>query len=91
MASRGAAVIELSNNSNLALLNEAGPTRNPSVGPSSSPDLTIVSPHLAVEFLWSQTTALSSDHRPIMIKLAGRFPEASSIDGRSFTTIRRVR
>ena len=90
-ASRGAAITELINNSNLALLNEDEPTRIPNVGPSSSPDLTIVSPHLTVGSLWSPTTALRSDHRPIIIKLADWFPDPPSIDGRTFTNIRRAR
>lgn len=46
--SRGAAIINLINNNNLALFHNDNTTRISNGGPNSPSDLTIVSPHLTV-------------------------------------------
>ncbi|KAF2358597.1 Reverse transcriptase domain [Trinorchestia longiramus] len=46
------------------------PTRLPSNGNPSSPDLTIASPHLALETSWTPLTRLNSDHLPIAISFS---------------------
>ena len=55
----------------LCFLNEDTPTRLPSSGPPSSPDITLISGHLLLDSTWSTQTTLGSDHLPIMIKLPG--------------------
>ena len=89
--SRGTTIANLLNDSNLALLNENTPTRIPTVGPSSSPDLSIVTAHLTLGSTWTTHTTLSSDHLPITIKLSGWFPDPPSEASRTFTNIRRAR
>ena len=58
-------------NSPLIILNDTVPTRVPSSAnqPSSSPDISLSSPHLAVASTWSVSSSLSSDHLPILISL----------------------
>jgi hypothetical protein len=69
-ARRGNSVDADINNSPLALLNEDTHTRAPSNGPLSSPDITVISAHLAMDAHWTTPAkALSSDHLPIIITL----------------------
>ena len=89
--SRGHAIVDLLNTSNLALINEESPTRVPNRGPSSSPDLTIVSPHLSVGATWQPLTTLCSDHLPVIITLADWFPEPPTDPYRKYTNIRKAR
>ena len=70
-AARGEAIFECLNDSSLALLNDDSPTRVPKSGPNSSPDLTIVSAHMATVSRWQTLTTLNSDHLPIFIELGG--------------------
>ena len=89
--SRGNTIIDLFNTSNLALLSDYSPTRVQNRGPSSSPDLTIVSTYLTVGGTWHLLTSLSSDHLPVIIKLADWFPEPITDPHRTYTNIRRAR
>ena len=68
--SRGNTIIELINTCNIALLNEDSPNRVPYRRPASTPDLTIVSPHLTVGATWQPLTTFSSDHLQVFIILA---------------------
>ena len=53
----------------LRLLNEDSPTRLPPNGTSSSPDLTLISGHLALTASWLPSISLNSDHLPILTNL----------------------
>ena len=64
---RGEAVLDAVNDSNLVLLNTDEHTRLPTNGLSSSPDLTLISAHLAPDTTWRTHTRLNSDHLPISI------------------------
>ena len=72
-AARGDYILDALTDSNLVLLNSDAPTRLPSHGLPSSPDLTISTPHIALDFDWSPHTTLNSDHLPIIISLRGCF------------------
>jgi len=73
---RGNVINSLINGSNLTLLNEKTPTRVSQDGSSSSPDLTIVTPHLSLGSVWNPVTTLNCDHLPI-IKKIGRLVSRS--------------
>ena len=64
---RGETILDAINDSNLVLLNTEQHTRLPSNGLSSSPDLTLISAHLAPDTTWQTHTQLNSDHVPISI------------------------
>ncbi|MCP4061384.1 MAG: hypothetical protein GY738_29760 [Pseudoalteromonas sp.] len=66
---RGEALLEALNESSLCLLNEDSPTRLPSFGQPTSPDLSLCSAHLALDFSWHTLTTLRSDHLPILLSL----------------------
>ena len=74
--------------SDLCILNEDTPTRLPSSGPPTSPDLTIISGHLALSTIWSTQTTLGSDHLPIVIELPGNSPAPRKC--RSYVNFRRA-
>ena len=69
--SRGKLIIDLINASNLTILNEETntPTRLPRAGRPSSPDLTLISSHLALDTQWKTEVSLGSDHLPILISI----------------------
>ena len=64
---RGETILDAVNDSNLVLLNTDEHTRLPPNGLSSSPDLTLISAHLAPDTTWRTHTQLNSDHVPISI------------------------
>ena len=66
---RGASIAEAIDSSPLCLLNEDSPTRLPPNGTPSSPDLTLISGHLAQTASWLPSISLNSDHLPILINL----------------------
>ena len=70
-AERGESLDAAVSATELCFLNEDTPTRLPSSGPPSSPDITLISGHLLLDSTWSTQTTLGSDHLPIMIKLPG--------------------
>ena len=70
-AERGESLDAAVSATELCFLNEHTPTRLPSSGPPSSPDITLISGHLLLDSTWSTQTTLGSDHLPIMIKLPG--------------------
>jgi len=51
----------------MSILNENSPTRLPTNGPKSSPDLSICTAHLSTILNWHTLTTLNSDHLPILI------------------------
>lgn len=56
-------------NSPLIILNEDSPTRLPSNGSTTSPDILLASAHIALASAWSTKVRLNSDHLPIVISL----------------------
>ena len=58
------------NSSQLAVANQYLPTRLPSQGQPSSPDITLLSGHLLPDVTWSTLTNLGSDHLPITISVS---------------------
>ena len=66
----------------VVVLNENAPTRVPSQGRCSSPDVTIAHPNLAMSTEWSVDTALRSDHNPIIVRV--------SLESKRTTTKRRT-
>ena len=67
---RGNTIINSINNSNLVTLNQPHPTRLPTHGNPSSPDLSLISAHLATDAVWLTHVRLNSDHLPITIDLS---------------------
>ena len=51
-ADRGAKVVEALGSSSLMVLNQDSPTRVPSSGPNSSPDLTVTNSHMGLNANW---------------------------------------
>ena len=91
-AGRGEIIHDTLTDSDLVLLNTDSPTRLPSDSNPTSPDLSISTPHIAIDSEWSTLTTLNSDHLPIFIQL-GRafsmtFPEPPR---RTFTNFRKAR
>ena len=72
---RGTVINSLINDSNLTLMNENTTTRVTQDGSSSSPDLTIDTPHLRLGSVWNLVTTLNFDHMQIIIKPADWFPD----------------
>ncbi|KAA0200318.1 hypothetical protein HAZT_HAZT001911 [Hyalella azteca] len=68
-AARGAALINQIDSSLFILLNQDTPTRLPSQGAPLSPDLTLISPHLALDAVWTPLARLNFDHLPFSISL----------------------
>ena len=90
-AARGARIIEDCFDGEMQLLNGDSPTRVPSCGPKTSPDLTFASAHLANGASWETMTTLCSDHLPIMVDLGGWFSSPSEPFGRrSYTNYRKA-
>ncbi len=51
------------------ILNGDQPTRSPSNGPETSPDISLATPDILIPAEWSTQNALGSDHLPIIISL----------------------
>ena len=67
--SRGSDLADIIGDSNLGVINEDSPTRLPSNGPASSPDITLASLSLLPYASWETRTSLGSDHLPIIVTL----------------------
>ena len=90
-ATRGATIADMCIDSQMQFLNTDTPTRVPTGGPSTSPDITIASAHLATGARWDPMTTLNSDHLPIIIGLNGWFSSPPSKSGpRCFTNYRKA-
>ena len=72
-AARGDLIDDLVTDNGLIFLNSDSHTRLPSHGISSSPDLTIATPHIGIDSEWSTLITLNSDHLPVFIRLGGAF------------------
>jgi endonuclease/exonuclease/phosphatase family metal-dependent hydrolase len=66
---RGDTLLEQFENSNFFISNTDSPTRLPSNGDSSSPDISLISTHLALSVSWATDISLNSDHLPICISV----------------------
>jgi hypothetical protein len=64
---RGDSISEQIDNSNFFILNKDTATRFPPNGNTSSPDVSLISAHLALSVCWLTDVALNSDHLPISI------------------------
>ena len=67
--SRGEKFADEIGDADFGVLNENVPTRLPSNGQPTSPDISIASTSLLPYIEWETKTALSSDHLPIIIKI----------------------
>ena len=72
-ASRGDSIQDSLTDSDLVLLNTDQATRLPTSGNPSSPDLSIASPHIAIDSEWRPIITGNSDHLPIIIQLGRVF------------------
>ena len=77
-AARGAVTLESLDPGQFMLLNEDLPTRLPTHGNPSSPDLTLISGHLALDATWLPLTRLNFNHLPIAISLCSLLTGAPS-------------
>ena len=89
-AARGTALAEAINDSALMVLNEDSPTRRPTNGPLTSPDLTLTNPHIALNSTWRVDVDLASDHLPILITLGGPFNLHPKQSRRTYKNIRKT-
>ena len=67
---RGSELADEIGNSPFGVLNENTPTRVPSNGSATSPDISIASTSLINSVEWRTETSLGSDHLPIIIKIS---------------------
>ena len=74
-ANRGANIVDALDVSQLMTINLDSPTRKPSNGPCSSPDLTITNSYLGLHSNWVPVTTLNSDHLPILVNIDGWFAD----------------
>ena len=65
---RGSDLADIIGSSSYGVLNENHPTRVPSNGQSTSPDISLASASLMNNTEWTTVTSLGSDHLPIIIK-----------------------
>jgi hypothetical protein len=80
---RGSEIADTIGNSNFGVLNENTPTRLPSNGNATSPDISLASISLMNSIEWKTMTSLGSDHLPIIIKVSTHINPIKS-DFRSF-------
>jgi hypothetical protein len=66
---RGRLIADQISSSNYGILNWDTPTRVPTNGSPSSPDISLASDSLITSSTWKTLTTLSSDHLPILISL----------------------
>lgn len=86
---RGAAFMDEIDLSTFVVLNDLSPTRLPSHGNPSSPDVSIASASIATTAVWRAHAALSSDHLPIVIDLGLSTPPTTS-PCRSYINLRKA-
>lgn len=75
---RGEKLSEDISNSNFGTLNCDKPTRLPTSGQPTSPDISLASLSLLPVIEWDVITALNSDHLPIVLKIQADFQEQYS-------------
>ena len=86
---RGRDIADEIGNSDFGTLNDDNPTRLPSNGPQSSPDVSIASQSILPYATWEVKTSLGSDHLPILIKLQSDIKPTTS-DKRTFINFRKA-
>ncbi len=86
---RGDKIAEEIGDSAYGVLNEDVPTRLPSNGQATSPDISIASTSLLPHIEWETVTALSSDHLPIIIKIKTNIQEIKS-DFRKYVNFKKA-
>ena len=86
---RGSDFADEIGNSNLGTLNDESPTRLPSNGQSSSPDISMASLSLLPYASWETKTSLGSDHLPIVITLQTDIKPITS-ENRTFINFRKA-
>ena len=74
---------------NMGVLNEEVPTRLPTNGQPSSPDLSLASLDIMPYTSWQAQTSMGSDHLPIIITLQSEIKETVS-DKRTFTNFKKA-
>ena len=90
-AERGEQIADACVDSPMQILNTDAATRVPTNGPTTSPDITFASAHLANGARWEPKTTLNSDHLPILIGLSGWFSSPPSNFGpRCYTNYRKA-
>jgi hypothetical protein len=72
--SRGGDLVLAIDSSDLCILNSNTPTRLPNSGNPNSPDLTLISAHLAAASTWCTHIQLNSDHLPITVDFGDDAP-----------------
>ena len=87
--SRGSIISDEIGNSNFATINEDSPTRLPSNGQPTSPDVTLASLSLLPYLSWTTQTELSSDHLPITISLETEIKSIPS-ENKTFINFRKA-
>ena len=71
---RGDSLVGQFEDSNFYILNTNSHTRRPTNGNTSSPDVSLISSHLALSVEWETHVALNSDHLPISITFIDDLP-----------------
>ena len=83
-ATRGEALDEATNSSQLVVANQDLHTRLPSEGQPSSPDITLLCGHLLPDATWSTLTTFGSDRLPLQSR------PVLAIEEHSFTNFRKA-
>ena len=86
---RGSQLAEEISSSNYATLNEDQPTRLPSNGNPTSPDISLASLPFLPYITWTTHISLGSDHLPIVINLETEIKPVPSIN-KTFTNFRKA-
>jgi hypothetical protein len=86
---RGDSLVQQVEDSNFFILNTDTPTRLPPNGNSTSPDLSLISAHLALSVSWSTNISLNSDHLPISVSFNDDLPLPRT--ARTYTNFKRAK
>ena len=90
-AARGEEILNALNPADLIILNTDTPTRLPKHGNPTSPDLSISTPEIALDFEWTTLTTLNSDHLPILLHLGETLStDSPQVPRISFTNLRKA-
>jgi hypothetical protein len=88
---RGDCLAQQIEDSDYFILNSSSQTRFPIRGNSSSPDVSLVSSHLALAVNWSTNVALNSDHLPIGIKFEDELPPIRNQSNRTYVNFKKAK
>ena len=87
---RGMDVDDLLACHNLVAINSPAPTRLPTSGDPSSPDITAVSAQHAVDCSWYAVTTGSSDHLPLLTTIGGELDQQAPLRSASYINFRKA-